>query len=226
MAVSEGKAGVTSQTLERGLAALEVVARTGPCSATDVAQALGLHRSITYRLLTTLETRGYLERDDVGRYQVGLAPVMVAAAVRRDLRSIAEPIVRRVAEELNTTAFLVVPQGEEALTLVSIEPVESPSAITYRPGLRHPLTRGAPGLAVLAALPPRDEERPEVTLTRELGYVRTTGEVVPGLSAIAVPVVPRQGQVASLCVMFIPGTLDDKRAVDALVAAADELHGQ
>lgn len=215
------KAGVTSQTLERGLAALEVIAHSGPCGAADVAHALGLHRSITYRLLTTLEQRGYVERDEAGRYRVGLATAMVAAAVRRDLRAVAEPELRRIAEKLGTTAFLVVPQHDEALTILAIEPVDAPVRITYRPGLRHPLTRGAPGLAILAALPPRAEERPEVTLARDLGYVRTTGEVVPGLSALAVPVRPSSGTVAAVCVMYVPGGIDEKEAITALTGAAD-----
>ncbi|MFI2560299.1 IclR family transcriptional regulator [Nocardia farcinica] len=217
------KTGVTSQTLERGLAALEVIAHRGPCSAADVARELSLHRSITYRLLTTLELRGYVERDEAGRYRVGPAPAMVAAAVRRDLRAVAEPELRRVAESLGTTAFLVVPQHEEALTLLSVEPVDTPVHITYRPGLRHALTRGAPGLAILAALPPRPDERPEVTLARDLGYVRTTGEVVPGLSAVAVPVRSASGRVAAVCTMFAPSAVDERAAVAALTTAAEVL---
>ncbi len=219
------KSGVTSQTLERGLAVLEMVADAGPCSAADVAHALGLHRSITYRLLTTLELRGYVERDEAGRYRVGVASAMVAGTVRRDLRATAEPELRRVAESLGTTSFLVVPQNEDALNLLSAEPIDAPVRISYRPGLRHPLTRGAPGLALLAALPPRPEERPEVTLARELGYVRTTGEVVPGMSALAVPV-SAASQTAAVCTMYMPGSIDEKVAVAELVRAAEALRSE
>ncbi|MGV9541487.1 IclR family transcriptional regulator [Nocardia beijingensis] len=219
------KAGVTSQTLERGLAALEEIAHNGPCTAADVARVLGVHRSIAYRLLTTLELRGYVERDAAGRYRVGTAPAMVAAAVHRDLRAVAEPELRKIAEKVGTTAFLVVPQHDEALTLLSVEPLDRPVRITYRPGPRHPLTRGAPGLAILAALPARPDERPEVTLARDLGYLRTTGEVMPGLSALAVPVRSNYGEIAAVCVMYVPGSVDEKAAVAALSSARDILSG-
>ena len=131
-----------------------------------------------------------------------------------------------VAEATGTVAFLAVPCGEGALTLVTVEPPAAVSPVSYRPGVRHPLTRGAPGLAILAALPARPNERPEVTLARDLGHVRTTGEVVPGISSLAVPVHLRSARVASACVLFVPGRLDEETALARLHAAARLLHGR
>ena len=54
----EGNGGGTpqSQTLDRGLRILEHLAAVGsPQPIADIGSALGLHRSITYRLLRTLE---------------------------------------------------------------------------------------------------------------------------------------------------------------------------
>ncbi|PXY29300.1 transcriptional regulator [Prauserella coralliicola] len=225
--MAEGKKTAVSglQTLERGLSVLEAVAAHAPCTAAQVGEATGLHRSIAYRVLCTLEARGYLRRDQAGRYEVGLAVLTVASAVHSDLQAMAHAELSTVAEATGTTAFLAVPHGDDALTLVTVEPPAAAAPVSYRPGVRHPLTRGAPGLAILAAQPPRPTERPEVTLARDLGHVRTSGEVVPGISSLAVPVRLRAGRVASACVLFVAGRLDEPAALDRLHAAADRLRG-
>ena len=226
--MAEGKVvgGAGLQTLERGLAVLEAVAEHAPCTTATIAEVTGLHRSIAYRVLCTLEAHGYLQRDPAGRYEVGLAVLIVASAVRSDLQSLAHSALTPVAEATGTVAFLAVPHGEEALTLVTVEPPAAAGPVSYLPGVRHPITRGAPGLALLAALPPRPNERPEVTLARELGHVRTTGEVLPGIGALAVPVALRAGRVASACVLFVPGRLDEEAALTGMHAAATQLAGR
>ncbi|MDQ0382207.1 IclR family transcriptional regulator [Amycolatopsis thermophila] len=226
--MAEGKVvgGAGLQTLERGLSVLEAVAEHAPCTTATVAEVTGLHRSIAYRVLCTLEARGYLQRDRSGRYEVGLAVLTVASAVRSDLQTLAQTELSTVAEATGTVAFLAVPHGDEALTLVTAEPPAAATPVSYRPGVRHALTRGAPGLAILAALPPRPDERPEVALARDLGHVRTTGEVVPGISALAVPVRLRAGRVASASVLFVAGRLDEQSALTHLHAAAERLDGR
>ena len=53
-----------SQTLDRGLACLDFVAASERAVSVEAtAAALGLHRSIVYRLLRTLERRRLIERD-------------------------------------------------------------------------------------------------------------------------------------------------------------------
>jgi DNA-binding IclR family transcriptional regulator len=92
--------------------------------------------------------------------------------------------------------------------------MESTTSVKHgRPVEEH---RGAPGLAILAALPPASRERAEIPHTRELGYVRTTGEVIPGLSALAAPLRFADGSVASLAIVFVAGELDEASAVDRL----------
>ena len=102
------------------------------------------------------------------------------------------------------TAFLAVADRDECVTLVTVEPRHSQVHVAYRPGRRHPIDRGGPGVALLAGGPPRPGERPEVTAARERGYTLTSGEVVPGLSSVAAPVVPDAGEcVASVAVLFL-----------------------
>ncbi|OIO01996.1 hypothetical protein COY52_10855 [Candidatus Desantisbacteria bacterium CG_4_10_14_0_8_um_filter_48_22] len=56
------------QSLDRGLKLLEVIGRSGtPLALNDLISALDIDRSSIFRLLLTLENRGYLERDDATR---------------------------------------------------------------------------------------------------------------------------------------------------------------
>ena len=50
-----------SGTLERGLSVLEFFAGAGEAAASDAVAALGISRSASYRILGTLQRRGYLE---------------------------------------------------------------------------------------------------------------------------------------------------------------------
>lgn len=211
------------QTLERGLCVLEVLARRGPLALRDVVAATGLHRSIVYRILRALEEHDFVERDADGRYTLGLSLALLGRAVRRDLQSAALPELTALAAQTGCTAFVAVPGRGEAVTLLTVEPPRVPGQLVYRPGTRHPLSRGAPGLAILAALSPKPRERPEVAAARAAGYVRTTGEVIPGLTSLAAPVRLADGSAASVAIVFVEGHVDEEAAVDSLRRAAARL---
>src|SRR5919112_2444466 len=168
----EGQGGGTpqSQTLDRGLRILEHLAAVGvPQPIADIGSALGLHRSITYRLLRTLEDHQLVERDPAGHYRLGLGMLGLARGVRTDLQSAALPRLDALVAELGMTAFLVVRTGDEAVTVTSVEPHDSPAHVTYRPGTRHPVDRGAPGLALLMPEPPTAEDRAALREARRTG---------------------------------------------------------
>ena len=56
MAADDAAGAPQSQTLDRGIRILEHLATAGgPQPIADIAAALGLHRSIAYRLVRTLE---------------------------------------------------------------------------------------------------------------------------------------------------------------------------
>ena len=61
-----------SQTLSRGIRALEILADAPhPLTIAELADAMGVHRSVAYRILRTLEDHSLLVRDDGGRVQPG-----------------------------------------------------------------------------------------------------------------------------------------------------------
>jgi DNA-binding IclR family transcriptional regulator len=211
-----------SQTLDRGLRILEHLASVGtPQPIADVASSVGLHRSIAYRLLRTLEDHQLVERDRAGHYRLGLGMAALARGVRTDLQAAALPRLDALAADLGMTAFLVVRAGDEAVTVVSVEPHDTAAHVSYRPGTRHPVGRGAPGLALLIPEPPSTGDRDVLQEARRLGWASSHGEVIPGFRSIAAPVLgPDGGARAALAVVYVDDSADVERIGRAVVEAA------
>jgi DNA-binding IclR family transcriptional regulator len=210
-----------SKTLDRGLRVLETLADAGEhLTAGELAGRLGLHRTVVYRLLGTLERHRLAHRHPDGRYGVGLATVALArnAAAPR-LGEVTLPVLSDLAGRARATAFLTVAEGEEATAVAVVEPRDSPIHVAYRVGSRHPLARGASGLAILAARPPRPDERPEVAEARRRGYASTSGELQPGAVGIAAAVPIEAPLEASLGVVALSG-LDEASVVHQVLDAA------
>lgn len=209
----------TSQTLSRGLQALEFIALAADApTIDDVASHLDVHRSVAYRLVRTLEAHRLTERTAAGLCVPGLRLSALGHVARPSLQSVAIGELAAAADDLAMTCFLVVADGDEALTVESLEPTTTQVHLAYKPGLRHPTDRGAPGLAVLAGRPKTADERPEVTTTRQTGWVMTTGEVIAGLTSIAVPLVDHDAAIAA--VFLDSDEIDHHAIADRLVAGA------
>ena len=205
-----------SQTLDRGLRILDLLA-DAPSALTigEVAAGIGVHRSVAYRLVRTLEDRGLVLRDDAGALRIGPHVATLARSVAADLQTAAAPVLRELADTLAMTAFLVVLDQEECVTLATAEPRAAVASIAQRPGARHPVTQGAPGIA-LQTLLSNPEESAEVTRARADGYATSSGEVIAGVSSVAAPV--PGAYPAAIAVLYV--TTADRGAVIARVRDA------
>ena len=142
----------TSQTLDRGLRVLEVIADSHDgLTVTEIAAALGIGRTVVYRLVVTLEQHAFLRRSADGRCRLGLAVLTMGRQVQPVVRDVAVPALRLLADAVNATAHLTMVDGSEALAAVVVEPTRSDVHVAYRMGARHPLEAGAAGRAILAA---------------------------------------------------------------------------
>lgn len=145
--------GEGSQTLDRGLRILEVLARedgSEGMTISELATVLDVGRPVVYRLVTTLEEHRLVTRQE-GRLRLGLGAHQLAGAVVPALRERARPILAALADTAGATAHLTVVEGDEAVALVVVEPTGTDFHVGYRTGSRHPLDRGAAGRAILAA---------------------------------------------------------------------------
>ncbi|MFD6068181.1 helix-turn-helix domain-containing protein [Amycolatopsis roodepoortensis] len=214
------KTASTSQTLSRGIRVLEVLADAQePLSVDRIAERLGVHRSIAYRLIRTLEEHGLLTREPAGKYELGARLAALAAGIKHDLQAAALPELTAVANELGMTCFVAVMDREECVTLVSVEPRHAVASVAQRPGSRHPFTAGAPGRAILSQLP--EEDWPEgIKEVTDRGYADSHGEVIENLSSVAVPLPLRGHAPAALAVVYLSSTRTPAELAERLKAAA------
>ena len=119
---------------------------TDPDGDGVLAGAVGVNRTVVYRLVTTLEQHGLARRDAAGRMHVGLGVLALARGLQPVLREMANPVLRRLAEDLGATAHLTLADGGEALAIAVVEPSWTDFHVAYRVGARHPpLASPGPG---------------------------------------------------------------------------------
>lgn len=224
-----------SQTLSRGIQALEILAAAErPLTIAELAGALGVHRSVAYRILRTLEDHSLLVRDAAGRVQPGPGLAVLARGVSRDLQTAALPELTQLANTLNMTAFVAVWDHQDCVTLVTVEPRHSAATLAQHPGTRHPVNTGAPGIAIQSTM--SEEEwsarapglpyRPEAAEARRLGYAASHDEVIAGLSSLAAPVQVPGGRPAAIAVVYIRREQDQAAVGEALAASAARIESQ
>ncbi len=212
----EPKADGGSQTLARGLTALEIIGSVPePISVAALSQQLNIHRSMGYRLVKTLEQSGFVERDVSGGLIVGSKLAILARGVAKDLRSAAAPELAAIAEALEMTAFLVAYDGEFAVTLSSAEPKNLETTLGKKPGSRHAVGQGAPGKVIQSLLKPKKFPPQPFEVSEN--------EVIHGIASIAVPLHLSSGQPAAIAVLYIPHKVNVAKVAKALTAAANRI---
>ena len=217
-----------SQTLSRGIRILEILADARePLSIDELAQRLGVHRSVAYRLLRTLEHHRLTVRDAGGRIILGARLAALAAGVAHDVQAEALPELTSAANELAMTCFLAVLDADEIVTLTSVEPRHAIASVAQRPGTRHSIGLGAPGKVILAGLPVHEwpagldaAHRAELDEVRSRGYAISHDEVIAGLRSTAVPLRLPNGQSAALAVGPPARHVDDGEIAERLTNAS------
>jgi DNA-binding IclR family transcriptional regulator len=218
--------GSFSQTLDRGVRLLEILAQSGrPHSAAELSTMLDIHRSVIYRLLRTLKEHQLLDVEPDGRYTLGLGLLTLARAVRSDLRTAVMPHLTDLSHRLRATVFLGIAEGEELVCFASAEPQNTLLRVRFREGLRHPLRIGAAGMAILSADPAQPDERPELAVARARGYTISREELERGTVAIAAPVRARRRSLrASVAALFPADHFEDEEGLAAqVIRTADQL---
>lgn len=237
--------------LERSVDLLEALAAAGgPMGVSELARAIDSTKSATFRILVTLEQRGYVSRvEESSKYQLGLKLVHLgqAALASIDLRTVARPVLEHLHERFNETVNLgVLASGR----IVYVDMVESDHGLrmSARVGADDYVHSTAIGKAILANLPadeqatvmagPLEAVTPNTLteveeLQREIeriqvsGFARERGENEPGSSCFGAPIFDAQGRVVAAVSVSGPDTrLTGEVAEDIAVAvrmAAQEI---
>jgi DNA-binding IclR family transcriptional regulator len=197
----------TAQTLDRGLRILSLVAGSeARFTINEIAESLGISRTVAYRLIVTLEEHDLLHRDEQGRIGAGFGMMAFRNAYLPELKSRATPALMRLADASGATAHLTIADGEDAVALLVVEPSRSDLHVAYRVGARHRLDTGAAGKAILLG-------REHVN-----GVASTSGELQPGAAGLAAPVRGVPGLEASVGIVSLHDI--DASTVEPLVLEA------
>jgi DNA-binding IclR family transcriptional regulator len=194
----------------------------------EISRKVGLPLATAHRMIDELVRWGALEREDDGRYHIGLRLWEIGALAPRGLgvRERAMPFLEDLYEATHQNVQLAVLDGVEALYVERISGRGAVKVIS-RVGGRLPLHATGVGLALLAFAPADVQERvlaaplrrftPRTVtsaheLRRILATVRLEGvAIVEGgvdLSALSVaaPIFDRTDQVAAALSIVIPST--------------------
>jgi DNA-binding IclR family transcriptional regulator len=208
-----------AQTLARGLTALQLVAAAeGGMTVAEVAERLGVHRTIASRTLGALAQFRLIARDADGRYRVGSGLIALARLYEPQLKAAAPAALRLLADKTGATAMVMVHDGDSAVVVAAAEPADLVAHLVYRPGHRSPLDRGAAAYALRSVLPAEPGEPRGVSRARRDKYALTHAEVTTNAYGVAAPITRAQGERPA-CVNLI--TMDSQVAESAIPAVLD-----
>lgn len=212
------------QSVEIGASVLLALLKAdrGESFLREVADNSGLSRSQAHRYLLAFVNTGMVEQNpESGQYALGQLAVRLglAAMARMDPLRIATEHLERLLRELKTTGLLSV-WGDYGPTVIRWIDGGIPLFTSMHVGSTLSLQGSSTGTLFLAYCPKEQtaervaRERAEgivvddaelakqVEDARKQGLARTYGSVVPGLSAVSVPILDAQGRlVATMSVL-------------------------
>jgi DNA-binding IclR family transcriptional regulator len=238
--------------LERGLRLLcEFSRQDRELSAPELARRLQAPRTTVFRLLSTLEQMGFVERSPDGRnYRLGMAVLRLGFEylASLELTELGQPLLARLCDDIRYACNLVVRDGRQIVYVAKVSP-PTPLSSAINVGARLPAHATVLGrilledlsLAELRALYPEDrleiysENTPRsvrelfemVQSDRERGYVLGEGFFESSISTIAAPVRDHSGRVIAALGATIPSAHIAPERIEPLLgqvrATADEL---
>lgn len=215
----------TAPALDKGLDILELLAsRSSPLSQSEIAESTGRSIGQIFRVLATLERRGYIHREKQSGLYVLAMKLFELAHKHPPLRalvSIAVPIMQRLAEQTLQSCNLAALDGSEVRVLAQ---VESPADFGFR-------VRVGAGFDAQKTLTGRVLSGHGIDPD---GFVVRADTLHPAITDIVAPVLNVEGEVvAALTVPYVASTFSDvdvdqvqQLATTAAKEISDLLRGQ
>ncbi|KRE64829.1 IclR family transcriptional regulator [Paenibacillus sp. Soil750] len=209
----------TIQSIDKALDLLELLAEHGSLNLLELTDLLDQPKSSTYRIVLTLENRGFISRDDEnGKYCLGYKQLMLTRGMleRNTLRSAALHEMKKLSEMYGDTINLGVLLEGEVLYVEILESTQ-PLRMTDTVGSKSPFHATAMGKAMAAFLPEEkvkelimlqglpaltkntivSEKQFQLKLqqVREQGFALDDQEIVEGARCLAAPIFNMYGNV-------------------------------
>lgn len=177
------------RTLGRGLAALEAVAdgHDRGVGVVEVAEAIGIDKGTTSRLLASLREAGYVYQRTDRRFELGSKIGWLARQYgtwEEELVRTARPHLSALRDATQETVHLAAIDGTEVVYLSQLMPDRS-VRVQSAVGVRLPLHRTAMGRAVVAALHGVERQRILDAVERAARATRDQGALESFLADVA-----------------------------------------
>jgi len=223
--------------LEKGLDILELLAKEGePLTTSQIANRLGRSVSELFRMVLTLEDRGYILQER-GREGYGLSNKLFSLGLAqtniRNLIELALQEMKTLTEQIGQSCHLTVTSNEQ---IVVVARVESPRDLGFsvRIGYRRPIVESTSGAVLCAYL---DDKLKKTTLQQlasgthegvmeafmdrvkqatDKGYVQCASDFVEGVTDISAPIRGGTGVVAALTVPHVRCRPEKISVVDSI----------
>lgn len=201
----------------------------------DLSKKLKIGKSTVHGITTALEELGVLVRDPLyKRYTLGysLLELCRTAFAKIDLKDLARKPMEKLMGKVGETVFLGVLNGDH-VTIVEMVESRNDMKITSPPGTRLPLLAGATGRVLLSQIEKEKSKEliqkkglarytsktvidqrqflREIEKVKEQGYAVDDEEYIPGVRAVAAPLVFPSSPPAALWVVGFTSTLDDQK---------------
>ena len=211
------------ESLQRGLNVLSLFNRErSALTLTEIVEATGLNKSTTFRIVNTLDSSGYLERDpDTRQYRPGLKVLQLGftAISSLEFRQLARPYLRKLSQATGESASLGVLDDLEIIYVDRIRGRQIIVGVILGIGSRIPAHCASMGKVILAHLPVQElahrlaKSPPtpctanskidlpaieaELLQVRQQGYATNDEELEIGLRAVAAPIWDHNNQIVA-----------------------------
>lgn len=228
------------KSLIRALRLLKLFAQRKNWSINELIIALEFHKSTVQRLVTTLESEGFIERvyPHKGIYQLGpqILHLGNVASHSNDLRTIAQPYLAQLCDKTQETTHLCVVSESQCYYLEKIDSPQSIRLVTFV-GQRMPLHSTGVGKALMSGMSikqidkviaeqglkgftvhtitDRDKLLEEIARIRKAGVSFDREEMETGLRCVAAPIFESAGNVVAAVSISGPSQrMDDQKLMD------------
>jgi DNA-binding IclR family transcriptional regulator len=217
--------------LDRAVDVLDAV-EGGARSFTTIAEATGLTKPTAHRMITALQSHGFLMHVGGVGYALGPRLLNLATTALRELplRQLARPTLEQLARTTGESAQLYVRHGDRRICVDAVESDNELRTIV-QVGASLPLGRGSAGKVFLAWGPPSDEDiediRQSIATTRRRGWADSYGEREAGVASVSAPIFGPNDQLLAAISVSGPRSrlapLQAKRYGPAVIDAATQV---
>lgn len=222
---------LTVRAVERSLDILTCFTQKPQLGMMEISQMTGLNKSTVFRLLLTLEEKGFIQRDpSTEKYSLGLRIWELSTNLDQssDPAHLFLPEMERLRDDVEETISLYIRDGHERIRVQAVESRQTIRRIAPI-GARMPLSVGASSKVIMAHVAKEIQDavytseawptnvdkcffQTQLQKVKEEGYAMSVEEREAGTAAICVPVFDRRGFfVAALAISGPVSRMNRKR---------------